>query len=438
MRFIYFIIVIIIIVLIYQSSKSSDSLDSSNDIDILPDIPFTIPYNIPNIEIFDDSNYNSIYISKNNESQIYIIPNVKVYCGRNVSLIIDKDNIGNDFNFTLKDNKIVKPILLINSIKKNIFYYAMAIVINNLDNLIDQFKNTVGRIPNPLEYKNRPVRIEIAYINAGGYAGHGRYGMACGPAFLRYFYDSCIEYLQNNSQLPKFEHVFTYELCRNFIFPDQFTLLFDYRLYNINDRNKNTKVLEFNEWGWLNQGFVNVLGGLLTKNITPAVNFNYAGYNAEEFWEMMENHLNTYIAGANNNIYTWDNTFMFNRLIWSKNIDNPNGSESLDNLHSAILIRFWKNYDKQNFLIRFFKAIKLMNNRFSSYFLNSINKLNYIDNLSTDESNVKLNAQTAAENFYIASSYGAKIDLYTYFTNTLKRSIRTEARTYATNLINNN
>jgi hypothetical protein len=66
------------------------------------------------------------------------------------------------------------------------------------------------------------------------------------------------------------------------------------------------------------------------------------------------------------------------------------------------------------------------------------NKSNYIDTLSTDNSIVKINAQTAFENYYIASSYGAKTDLYNYFTSTLNGSIRSEARNYAINLINNN
>jgi len=128
--------------------------------------------------------------------------------------------------------------------------------------------------------------------------------MACGPAFLRKFYDSCITYLDDNTQLPQFEHVFTYELCRNYIFPDQFTPLLDYRLYNLLDRNNINKPLEFYEWGWVNQGFVNVLGGLLTKNIIPDVSFNYYGYDAEGFWKSMEAHLDKYIDGLNSGIYT--------------------------------------------------------------------------------------------------------------------------------------
>jgi hypothetical protein len=178
------------------------------------------------------------------------------------------------------------------------------------------------------------------------------------------------------------------------------------------------------EWGWVNQGFVNVLGGLLTKNIIPAVNFNYFGYDAERFWKSMEINLDIYIAGVNSGIYTWDNTLMYSRMIWTKNADNPNGAQGLDNLYSGLLIRLWRNYGQYTFLVRFFKAIQMMTDRNAVTYFNSPNKLNYIDSLSTDINNAKLNAQTAAENFYIAATYAASTDLYDYFTGTLQRSIR--------------
>ena len=400
-----------------------------------PKSEFNLPYDVPNIEIFDDTNYDSYIITKNNDGVTKVIPNLKVCCGRKISLIIDKDNVGTDLDVTLSDNSVIQPIFNIQSVNKNKYYYAMAILIDNLDKLIDQFELTVGRIPNPNPYRDKPIRVEISLIDAAGLASHGISGMACGPAFLRDFYNSCVMYIEDNTILPKIDHIFTYELCRNYIFPDQFTPLFDYRLYNLSDRNNNTKTLGFYEWGWVNQGFINVLGGLLTKNIIPSINFDYAGYNIEQFWNMMEIHLDRYINGS---IYTWDNTFMYSRMIWTANADNPNGAESLDNIYSGLLIRLWRRYGGKVFLIRFFKAITLMNNRNAYHFLNVVNKLDYIDILSNDITNAKLTVQTAAENLYIAASYGANQDLYTYFTITLKRSIRQEARSYAIALITYN
>ena len=157
------------------------------------------------------------------------LSNLKVFCGKKICMIIHKgiDNIGNDLKFTLSDGSVVNPIFnKISVSNKNIYYYAMAILIDNLHRLVDQFEEVIGKIPTPRPYRNRPICVEVAYIREAGLAHHGISGIACGPAYLRYFYDSCIAYLQNNTELPKFEHIFTYELCRNYIFPE-FSQVFD-------------------------------------------------------------------------------------------------------------------------------------------------------------------------------------------------------------------
>lgn len=312
----------------------------------------------------------------------------------------------------------------------------MAILINNLDKLIDQFEEVVGRTPIINSYRNRPIRVEIANISFAGLAAHGTYGMICQAVFLRSFYDSCIAYLRNNTQLPKFEHIFTYEFARNYLFPDQIEPLFDYRTYQLEDRNNPNKTL-IEAWVWVKQGFVNVLGGLLRPYIIPSVNYNFHGHDAEGYWRIKENYLDTYIAGANSGIYTWDNTFMYYKLIWTSDSNNPYGSVSIDDLYAGILVRLWKMYGGKTFLIGFFRAISMMANRHAVSYLNSPNKLSYIDSLSTNTSNAKLNVLTVIENLYIASTRGARLDLYNYFTGTLKVPIRQEARTYAINLMNN-
>ena len=51
---------------------------------------------------------------------------------------------------------------------------------------------------------------------------------------------------------PFLHQVFYYETMRNYIFPDEFTPVFDYCL----DEGPDC-------WGWVNQGFVNVVGCLM-------------------------------------------------------------------------------------------------------------------------------------------------------------------------------
>jgi hypothetical protein len=398
-----------------------------------PNASFTLPYNIPDIEIFDDSNYSSLIMTKNSDGRTYNIPNVKVCCGGNIVIIIDKDNIGTDLKYTLSNGSIIDPIIDLQSTNKNIYYYAIAMIIDNLNKLTNKLATTVNRIPVPRPYRNKPIRIEIAYLWAAGLASHGYSGAAIGPAFLMNFFNSCMLKLQNNNNLLKFEQIFTYELCRNYIFPDTVYPLIDYNVYNYLDRNNPNKkfIYEYNYTACVTQGFVNILGGILTLDINPPVSYNYSGFDLPRMFKMMEDHLDIYINGT----YTWDDVFMYDRLIW-------NTSQSLDNLYSGLFIRLWKTYNTSgNFLVRFFNAITLtIPMRHPEVFQNSQQNIQtYTDgNLNVNRSELRLNSQTAAENFYIASSYGAKQDLYTYFTVTLRRSIRQEARNYALNLISNN
>jgi len=397
-----------------------------------PSSSFKLPYNIPDIEIYDDVKYRAVIIRNINYTNI--ISRVKVFCGKNIVMVIDKDNIGTELNYTLTNGSVINPIISLQSTNKTIYYYAMAMVVDNLDKLIDQFVLTINRNPSSNLYKNKSIRVEIAFLNASGLAFHGIAGIAVGPAFLINFFNSCMKKLENAANIIKIEQIFTYEFSRNYIFPDTFFPILNYNVYNYLDRNnsnKNAITYDYNYTTCVSQGFVNILGGFLTLNFNPPIGYNYSGYDLPGMFAKMEYHLNMYINGN----YKWDDVFMYDRLIW-------NTDESLDNLYSGLLIHLWKNYNTNNmFLIRFFKAINLMiPNRHPQNFQYSSNISSPTNDGSTQDpiANLRLNSQTASENFYIASSYAAKQDLYTYFTVTLRRSIRLEARDYAINLINNN
>ena len=358
-----------------------------------PDKSFILPYNIPNIEIYDDTKYPAIIIHNSYYSSY--ISRVKVFCGRNVVIVIDKDNIGTDLNYTLPNGSVINPILTLQSTNKTIYYYAMAILVDNMDKLIDQFLLTVNRTPASNLYRNKGTRIEIAYINAGGLSFHGIAGMATGPAYLMNFFNSCMKTLQDNTNRVQFEQVFTYELSRNFLFPDTIFPLLNYNVYNYLDRNNPNKVAiagNYNYTSCITQGFVNILGAMLTTNINPKVSYNYSGYDLPRMFKMMEDHLDMYINGN----YMWDDVFMYDRLIW-------NTSESLDNLYSGLLIRLWKTYNTNNtFLIRFFKAINLMiPSRHPKNFQYTLFITSPADDGATQDpiANLRFNAQTAAENF---------------------------------------
>ena len=108
-------------------------------------------------------------------------------------------------------------------------------------------------------------------------------------------------------------HAFWYETTRNYIWPDEFTALFDYELRYLSSRSLTreypptqraflshvpTSRLRSDRpdcWGWVNQGFVNVLGALISPctggpGLTDPlpVGFTYYGRDRDEFMADME------------------------------------------------------------------------------------------------------------------------------------------------------
>ncbi len=396
----------------------------------IQDKTYKIPenYNINDIEIFNDDNYNSIIAGSNitykySDNQF---KKIKAFGGKKVILLIDRYEEKNPVFLPLE-------IYSITSKDKDIYYYAMALVVNILDKLIDKYEDITGSIPSPNQYKNRPIRIEVAYINAGGLAGHGFSGMAAGPEFLRQFYNSCVKFLQDNNNLPRINHVYTYELMRNYIIPWKFTDILDYRLEGYSKEgtifvsNYDKKL----DYGWVNQGFVNVAGALISTSIEPKIGFSYHGKNLDEFCNGMEYNLDQYLNGN----YKWEDVFTYQRLPWDE-------YSTLDNIYSGLLIRLWKNYGKNDFLKRFWSLLNndgLRRRTPYNYFFvyNNINKEDYLDKYSFEEyqSDRKLNMQTAVENFYIICSYAAKNNMYDYFKNTLRFTPRDEAKEFANQLL---
>ena len=209
-----------------------------------------------------------------------------------------------------------------------------AAIVNNLERMLELFDAAVGKRPvleNP--YKGR-ARIEVAFLpNAAGLARHGVAGIAVGPAFLH----DMIAGVRDGS--PVIPHVFWYETMRNYIFPDEFTACFDYRL-----------AAEGPDcWGWVNQGFVNVCGALLSIQLQPRVRFDYHGHTLAGFCDGMLAELQRYIDGP----YEWADVFQHERFPW-----NPNSS--LDNAYSGLLVLLFRGYGGQAFLRRWFRVIPLL------------------------------------------------------------------------------
>ena len=269
---------------------------------------------------------------------------------------------------------------------------AVSASISAIENLISALDSVVGRVPAPRSYRGRDVRVEVAFLeNAAGLAGHGVAGVAVGPAFIRGLVESAA---QGALILP---HVLCYEIMRNYIFPEEFTVVFDYCLRSSREPGAE---LSPSCWGWVNQGFVNVVGTLLVEEIYPQVDFTYHGHTRDAFLAQMEAHAKKYVDGG----LPWADTFMHERLLWDQN-------SSLDNVYSGVLIVLWRAHGRVTFLRRFFAAIPRLR--------------------ATRAPKGKDDVDTARENFFLAACAGAQTNLITYFEGELRWPLREAARSAA-------
>eukprot|EP00299_Pterocystis_sp_00344_P019151 c9527_g2_i1.p1 GENE.c9527_g2_i1~~c9527_g2_i1.p1 ORF type:complete len:539 (-),score=126.06 c9527_g2_i1:108-1724(-) len=303
--------------------------------------------NLDVLEIFD---YQS-NIGGSNHVTIWMGPRIALVICHNVKQEFDPDNVN-----------------------------AMALVVHNLERMLELFDVVVGRSPIIANGWEGRVRYEIAYINAGGLASHGVAGIATGPAFLSRMYDDALR------GICSINHVFFYETTRNYIFPEVFTEVLDFHLSDGPDC-----------WGWVNQGFINVTGCLFANDIP--VEFYYYGQNREQFMRSMHDHLECYMKHPE---YTWENTWNHSRLPW-------NSSMTVDNLFSGLVVHLFQKYGGLNFLCRWFRALPHLLHR---------------------KPKSKSDSQGARDNFFITASIAAMDNLVDLFVRKLRWNISEEAKEY--------
>lgn len=268
---------------------------------------------------------------------------------------------------------------------------ATAHFVDNLERLLGLFDEVVGYtppIPEALPNGLMRVRVEAAFIPAAGLAHHGRAGIAVGPAFVEGSVKSFVSYLSSGSP-PNLHHVFTYEFCRNYVDPDRFTTTLDFHLQNEPPSC----------WGFVNQGFINILGCLLMQEkarFSPSsITFDYFGQDAARFMDSMERELITYQAGLADGTVSFKSAFHSERFPWAK-------ERSVDNLWSGLLVRLWKDHGKTKFLKGFFKATY-------SLLAPMGRKLAHKDEW-----------KKALGNFALAACFGARADVSSFFVHGLK------------------
>ena len=249
---------------------------------------------------------------------------------------------------------------------------AMKGIVSNLEKMLYIYDDVVGMVP---QYYSSPdsrlegrIPNEVNYLQtAAGLAGAAVAGVAVGPDFVNGMLTSALEGRQ------VIDHIFFYENFRNYMFPEVFTKVLDYHTSE-----------SYWSSGWVNQGFVNIFGCLVSVAITPPVEFTYFGTDRDGFIQSMENHLMTYVENPEYNV---NNTFMKGFLPWRS-------QSSLDNLYSGLNSFLFRKCGGVTFLKGFFGALKSLLVRAPS------SKADY---------------ETAMENYYIAASIGANADLKDFF-----------------------
>ena len=272
---------------------------------------------------------------------------------------------------------------------------ATASLVRDLELLLGAFDACVGAAPPVQRGLEGRVRVECDFLEgAAGLAHHGVAGFAIGPAFVR----DCVRARAAGAR--QLDHVFAYECCRNYIFPETFTPLFESCVAPGAVAVRGTAgATEDSCWGWFNQGFVNVLGVLLVTDAEPSVRVNYHGTDGSGFLASMESQLARHVAGVAAKELTWADTFAHERLPWAAH-------QSLDNVHSGVLVRLWRRHGRGEFLARFFTvAIPLLH-------ANGRRPASRAD------------AATARENVLLAYSVAARADLSSFFATELGMPLR--------------
>jgi hypothetical protein len=296
------------------------------------------------------------------------------YLGRRAALIIDGGSGLDDLCSTSSPASSPPP----SSHDYRATLAAVALVVRTLEDVLAAFDKAVGRVPPNLCPFHGRVRLEVAFLpNAAGLAHHGQAGVAVGPAFVRGMVDAA---KQGKAMI---DHVFCYELMRNYIFPEDFTRVLDYCLPSSPDC-----------WGWVNQGFVDIFGTLL---VPRGVDFNYYGKDRARFMTDMATQLARYRFDAS---LSWDDVFLRERLPWD-------GASSLDNVYAGILAELYHAHGGVAFLRGFFRALPLLVQRAPAS---------------------KTDVKTARDNFFLASCIGAGKDLREWFEVFLRWPVSEDAK----------
>lgn len=257
---------------------------------------------------------------------------------------------------------------------------TMSQIVAALDNLFISYEQVTGFTDFPIARAlDGRITIESSSSIGGGLAHHGVLGIGVGDGYFEG------QYNRVNSGDNAYHQVFFYETARNYWGPVMQKI--DYATSNSPD-----------SWGWWTVGFNNAMASLMPRHPIPGItDLSYNGQNGQHFRDGMLGYLSTYLSSPD---YTWENSWNRDRLPWDQNT-------SVNDLMSGLVIQLSEDYAAGG----------------TAIVQGLYREIPRVPDLATDHSD----SAGARDNFYIAASRAAGVDLRSYFTDTLRWEIRPEA-----------
>lgn len=247
----------------------------------------------------------------------------------------------------------------------------------------------IRNLPLNGHYKSIPT-IQVPRDNngAGGLAHHGSFGISVGRGFFDRFYERV------RSGNTTIDQVWLYEMNRNYYKPGAsgWNGWIDWAM---DGQNSN--------YGFWTVGFNNAAAIWIVDDL--GVGLNYHGRNRDQFRAGFDSDLNTYL---NNTSYNFENVWTSRLLPWRH--------QTVNNLMSGALLRWYDNHGGKPFIQRLYREIE-NNPRLRDRF----------------------DFQRARDNWYRIVSRASRTNQESHFENTLRWSISQKAKnTIRTEFPNNN
>eukprot|EP00121_Abeoforma_whisleri_P007266 Awhi_evm1s6627 len=279
---------------------------------------------------------------------------------------------------------------------------ALELIIEKLDTYYNNLIRITGFEPTSQEqpFDEDKVAVSVADSPVEKFAINGLKGILISPEDLAQMYISAQENI-NDATVPfKISHSSLTTQAESFIDPD---LMF--QLYEVGNDDESQNLIS----GQFYQALINTIGPLLTEEIGTDFE-SEDGSNRESFKASKLEDFETYISQIQSSVYSYESVFEgeSNALPW----DN---TKVISDVLSGLIVYFYDNYGKVEFLDRFWEASKIFR------------EFDYINGGQNSR------AQRHRDNLFMTFSIAASKNLSSFFENDMKFILSDSAKNFIRN-----